>query len=333
MSFGHEKSLNENLPIVMKNELARGKYSMDLTERRLLYVAMSKIHPDDIEFGSVNFTLSEYMRLLEKNMQSETLKGGNTYTAIKSGCEALLKRIVKIQQGKIWTAFQWVSRARVDEGTGEISLKFHDEMKPYLLWMTEEVGFTKFLLKYALPLQSIYAQRFYEMFRGMVYDNNNSVVHRMKLDDLRAMLELENKYPNFNDLNRKVIEPAEREINGKTDLMISFKEIRSKARGKKITALNVHLQLKSALNTSWGSYMLWDPADLALKASQIASKRTGQNVDPDTLLIFKHEPLARLVSELKDESLDLSTIKNCQAFFVFKLHQWSDDLGMRQIKL
>jgi len=127
MSYGKEKQLNGNLPVVMKNELARGKYSMDLLERRLLYVAISKIHPDDIDFGTVTFTISEYIHLLEENMQEgKQLKSGQLYESIRTGCESLLKRIVKVQTGKRWMAFQWISKAIVDENTSEITLRFHD---------------------------------------------------------------------------------------------------------------------------------------------------------------------------------------------------------------
>jgi plasmid replication initiation protein len=331
MSYGKEKKLNGNLPVVMKNELARGKYSMDLTERRLLYVAMSKIHPDDIEFGTVTFTISEYIKLLEEKMQEgKQKKGGHTYNMIKTGCKSLLKRIVEIQTGKRWMAFQWVSKAIVDENTTEITLRFHDEMKPYLLWMVEEVGFTKFLLKYALPLQSIYAQRFYEIFRGMVYEGNQKIVYRTRLQDLKQLLDIGNKYPNFNDFKRKVLEPAEREINGKTDLQIAFKEIRSRARGRRIEALRFHVQLKAGMNPDWGNFLLWDKPDLADKIAEIAQKRKGQHVVSGSLLDFSHEALARLTYELRENIIDLHEIKNCQAFFAFKLDQWSDEIGIRQ---
>jgi plasmid replication initiation protein len=331
VSYGREKQLNGNLPVVMKNELARGKYSMDLTERRLLYVAMSKIHPDDMEFGTVTFTINEYIQLIENNMQEgKQSKGGHTYDLIKIGCKSLLKRIVEIQTGKRWMAFQWVSKAIVDENTTEITLRFHDEMKPYLLWMVEEVGFTKFLLKYALPLQSVYAQRFYEIFRGMVYEGKSKIVYRTSLQDLKQLLEIGDKYTLYGDFRRKVLEPAEREINGKTDLQIAFKEIKSRARGKRIEALNFHVQLKAGMNPDWGNFLLWDKSDLADKIAEIAQKRKGQQVIPDSLLGFSHEALARLTYELRENIIDLHEIKNCQAFFAFKLDQWSDELGIRQ---
>jgi plasmid replication initiation protein len=334
MSYGKQHELNGNLPIVMKNELARGKYSMDLTERRLLYVAMSKIHPDDIEFGTVTFTISEYIRLLESSMQEgKQQRGGPVYESVRSGCKSLLRRIVEIRTGKRWMGFQWVSKAIVDESTNEITLRFHDEMKPYLLWMVQEVGFTKFLLKYALPLQSVYAQRFYEIFRGMVYESRQTINYRIGLDEIKQLLDIGEKYPLYGNFRDKVLEPAEREINGKTDIQIAFKEIRSRARGKRIEAINFTVQLKAGMNPDWGNFLLWEPADLALKIAEIAMKRKGQHVDQEALLPFKHEALARLIYELRENIIDLHDIKNCQAFFMAKLNQWNDELGLRQQEL
>jgi len=203
-------------------------------------------------------------------------------------------------------------------------------MKPYLLWIVEEKGFTKFLLKYALPLQSVYAQLFYEMFRGMVYEGNRKIVYRTALQDIKQLLDIGDKYPNFNDFKRKVLEPAEREINGKTDLQIAFKEIRSRSRGKRIEALRFDVKLKAGMNPDWGNFLLWDKPDLADKIAEIAHKRKGQRVIPDPLLDFSHEALARLIYELRENIIDLHEIKNCQAFFAFKLDQWSDEIGIRQ---
>jgi len=99
MSYGNEKKLNGYLPVVMQNELARAKYSMELNERRLLYVAMSKINQHDTDFQTVTFSISEYINLLEKSMNDKKQqKGGKTYELIKEGCRNLLKRLVAFRE-------------------------------------------------------------------------------------------------------------------------------------------------------------------------------------------------------------------------------------------
>lgn len=334
MSFGNEKKLSGYLPVVMKNELTRAKYSMELNERRLLYVAMSKINPYDTDFQTVTFTISEYISLLEKSMNDEKQqKGGKTYELIKEGCKNLLKRLVEIQDGKKWTAFQWVSKATVNEETGEITLKFHDDMKPYLLYMLENKGFTKFLLKFALPLNSTYAQHFYEMFRGLVYERNERAVCKVQYSDLREKLVLGKKYPNYADFKRFILDIAEREINQKTDIYISFKEVRKKTKGRPIVAILVSVILKANMVHEWDRFMLWQKDDLLEKLYYLVERSKGQKLNLERLEKYSHESIARLTYEINEGKIDLLKINNHQGFIEWKLDQWQTDIGMDQISL
>ena len=335
MSYGNEKKLNGYLPVVMQNELARAKYSMDLNERRLLYVAMSKINQHDTDFQTVTFFISEYINLLEKSMNDKKQqKGGKTYELIKEGCRNLLKRLVEIQDGKKWTAFQWVSKAVVNEETGEITLKFHNDMKPYLLFMCENKGYTKFLLKFALPLNSTYSQRFYEMFRGLVFEDRGTAITRINLDELRTRLELKKEqYRNYADFKKRILDIATREINSKTDIYITFKEIRSRARGKKVEALNITIQLKSEMIHEWDTYMLWQKDDLLEKLAFLVERVKGQKIHTDLLEKYSHESIARLTYEINEGKIDLLKIQNHQSFIIWQLEQWQSDIGMNQIAL
>jgi len=136
-------------------------------------------------------------------------------------------------------------------------MQFNECMKPYLLELLENKGYTKFLLKFAMPLSSIYAQRFYEMFRCLVYEVQPKAVQRIDLQELRRRLEMpENKLKHFGLFKLKVLDIAEREINQKTDMYISFREIRKSGQGRAVEALYVSVILESDMVHEWDKYML-----------------------------------------------------------------------------
>lgn len=323
--------LSPYLPVVINNDLIRAKYSMDLSERRMLYVAMSKINPEDQQFNIISFTVSEYFELIEKSMENEKIsRGGKQYDIIKDGCRSLLRRLVEIQEGANWRVFQWCSRAEFNEDTSMISLKFHDDMKDYLLFMLENRGFTKFLLKYALPLSSTYAQRFYEMFRGLVYPGAGVSYMRVDIADLKERLDLTDRYPAYKDFRKRVLQTAESEINAKTDICISFKEIRHKTRGRPIEAINVTIQLKESMTHEWDRYLLWDKQDLLEKLRGMISKEIGQIIVVEDLENYQHQAVARLVYEISAGTVNLREVRNAKGFVAFMLNKYSDPTGIRE---
>jgi len=65
-----------------------------------------------------------------------------------------------------------------------------------------------------------------------------------KLEDFKRFLGIENKYPEFKDLNKKILKPAIKEINEKSDLYI-------KADFKKHLRKVTHIRFLALKNTSF----------------------------------------------------------------------------------
>ena len=333
----NEKKLNSNLPIVISNSLINGRQSMDLLERRLLYIALSKISQEDIakskyndiyeddwEFTPVYFSIREYITLMNntRGLEKETY-GGTVYAQIVEGCKKLMSRQVEISNGTEWVAWNWVTDARVSSNV--VRIQFHKNMKPFILWLKKDEGYTKFLLKYVLPLQTSYSQRFYEILRGVVYDGKPYGYKRIDLDDLRYMLGLYRTdkngrerliYPAYSNLKQRVLDPSVNEINLQSDIQVRYSEIK---KGKKVIALNFSVLLKSETNEPWIRFMLWEPMDIACKLAEIAQKRNRHIVVAEDLVKYSHVSLAKLIYGIQEEIIDLRLIHNCQAFFEYKL--------------
>lgn len=328
MSFGNEKKLSKYLPVVIGKDLAQARFSMELWERRLMYACMSKLKRPDEEFQMISFTISEIAKLLDLESLPAT-----EYQAIKKAAKKLITRIIEIDEKGKYEIYNWVSYFTLDKKTNEISMKFNEFLKPYLLELLENKGYTKFLLKFAMPLGSIFAQRFYEMFRCLVYEGQPKAVQKIDLQELRRRLEIEDKHKNFGQFRLKVLDIAEREINQKTDIFISFKEIRSRKQGRAVEALYVSVILKAEMVHEWDKYMLWQKDDLLEKLSQIVEKKKGQKLKTDQLEKYSHESIARLVYEILDGSINMLEINNHQNFIEWQLQKWQTEIGMNQLTL
>jgi plasmid replication initiation protein len=328
MSNGNEKKLSKYLPVVIGKDLAQARFTMELWERRLMYVCMSKLKRDDESFPIIKFKIAEMAKLLDEQSFSNT-----EYAAIKKSAKKLVTRIVEIDEKGKYEVYNWVSYFKLDTNQNEISMQFNEHMKPHLLDLIENKGYTKFLLKFAMPLGSIFAQRFYEMFRCMVYDGQPKAVKRVDLQELRKNLEVENKHKNFGQFRLKVLDTAEREINQKTDIYISFKEIRRHNQGRAVEALYVSVILKTDMVHEWDKYMLWQKDDLLEKLLHIVEKKKGQQLHTDQLEKYSHESIARLVFEIVDGKINMLEISNHQKFIEWQLEQWQTDLGMKQLRL
>lgn len=334
MRIKPKDKLDVDLAVVMSKKLAESRYTMSLTERRLVFIAMSKIHPDDVDFGSVSFSVPEYSKLLEQAGVGVG-RGDDLYQGIKDGSRALLSRLVEIETEDEWKAFQWMSISRIDKKEGRITLKFHEEMKPYLLYMLENRGYTKFLLRYALPLTSMYAVRFFELFHKEVWFDHP--VHRINMtpDEIRKFMEIsQGQYNRYVDLRRYVVDQAIKEINQKTDLMISAGQ--KKGFRNKVISLTFTIKLKANMTEGWEGLAKWDEADLAEAIEDLIRAYKGQKItvpvsNPSNPVY--RDSLAKFLWELREGTHNLSQIKNFQAWVTSRINACQDELDVRQTSI
>lgn len=334
MSYGNEKKLNKELQIVMTRQLAEGRYHMSLGERRLVYVAMSKISAEDEEFGTVTFSRAEYIELLRSC--GINIDRARFEDELKESARALLQRIVEVDHEGVWKAWQWMSKSEYDRNSGIVTVKFHDEMKPFLLFLAGNKGYTKFLLKFAMPLQSPYSVRFYEYMRGKVSEILPVTKCKLTLDEIRELMILEDKYSQYRDLKRRVIAQALKEINNKTDLNLTMREHRGRGKGSPVRSITFLIQLKLADQPQpWHRYMLYSEDDLDDEIILKIQQETGQKIGiAKSIPNSEHRKSAkaRLLFELINGKHNLTQVKYAEGFVKYLIGEYSqDDVGIRQL--
>lgn len=222
--------------IVKHNKIIEGKYNMTTTEIKIIAKLTSLINKDDDDF-------KEYV-FISKNLLDELNLGKENYTALEESINKLISRRIEIEQEnkkkKLVTTFLSSCMYDNTENESKVILRYDPQLKPYFLQLGEH--FTKYYLENVLELNSFYAIRIYELCKQ--YERLRERVIQVEI--LKEILEIEEKYKKYNDFKKKVLEIAKREINEKTDITISFEEIKT---GRKVTAIMFLISAKKEIKS------------------------------------------------------------------------------------
>lgn len=226
-----------DMEIYKRNDMIqKGRHELTLQEQRCVLYAISKIKPEDSVFQEYTFELSDFYKLC--GLQ------GDSYTDLKSILVGLKQKTWWVETAPdVESTVSWFNKVRTNKKSGTVTVRFDDDMMPYLLELTKNNQYyTHYQLKYILPMKSQYAIRLYELLKS--YQRNNYEWF-FEIDTLKKQLNCEN-YKDFYDFRRWVLEPAVAEINEFTDIKIAWEPVKERRKvvrvtfymvGKKKTAL------------------------------------------------------------------------------------------------
>ena len=215
--------------IVKHNNFVEAKYNLTLTELKIIAKLSSMIQKEDDDITCYKFSLQKLLE--ELNLSSEN------YTHLIDSLDRLLTRIIIIKRLDsntfLKTTFLSSAEYFLDDSTVELS--FDKKLKSYLLQLKN--NFTMYQFENVVALSSVYAIRIYELCKQ--YEKIKERI--IDVVQLKKILEIEDKYKKYNDFKKKVLEIAEREINEKTDIHISFEEIKT---SRKVTSIKFNIEKK-----------------------------------------------------------------------------------------
>lgn len=203
----------QNKNVVMANTLTRSAQRLSLAEKRMLFAAIAKMGG---RFGEVKITAVEYAETFD-------LPPNQAYEQLKKTAKNFLQRYFTLVEpdedgkGKIVWHIGWTTKIGYHDGQGFVALKFSEEIVPYLCELTGK--FTKYKLKQACALRSIYSWRLLEQFEqfqstGELMISVEKFCHAMEATDKQKA--------NFGKLRTQIIEPAIKELCEKDNWLIGF---------------------------------------------------------------------------------------------------------------
>jgi len=196
--------------VTQSNKLIEASHTLTLNEKRLVLAAASLIDPRKPlpKDGYLTIRADAFAKVFGLDVN-------NAYEALDDAASRLFERdIRRYSKGKIVERLRWVFHVKYKEGQGCVELGFSPTILPHLTMLNRE--FTSYQLKQIGNLSSFYAVRLYELMSQFLKLGQRECT----LDQLRQMLDLGEKYPNVKDMRKRVLDPALKELNAGTDLMV-----------------------------------------------------------------------------------------------------------------
>lgn len=163
--------------------------------------------------------------------------GGNNYKYLKNACKTIVRRAINILPDND-SGFRYrnvVSMAAYSpiENPSEIIVQFNPYIVPYIINMfkRDSDGYTKILLRYSLPIRSLYSVRLYEY----LLRNKHKKKMLISLKDLRKILGVPNTaYIMWSEFDRNVLKLAQKNMKKYTNLIFEY---HGKRASRKITSI------------------------------------------------------------------------------------------------
>lgn len=227
--MGRQKQLELGAPsnkvVAKANDLIRARHSLSTMEQRVFVMMVAKLSRES-EFPVQEVPISEIA-------DTSDIDGSNVYRKAQDICDNLVDQTVDIHDrsdegNRRYTTYSCFSMCQYEEGKGVIRAKFNEDMRPFLLELKRR--FTLYLVTVFLRLRSKYSTQIYELLKMRQGISNL----RMSVEEFRRTLGLEDKYKEFAQMKRRVIEQARGELKERADIYFTYRVIRDGRRAEAI---------------------------------------------------------------------------------------------------
>jgi plasmid replication initiation protein len=243
--------LMNNLIVYKDNYLVEASYKLTLIEQRLMLYCISKLNPKEPQQKQV-ISVESFIK------QFPDIKPNNAYTQIKNAIDNLYERSIKVKDPAVTKKFRWIQSAEYRDYEGTATVEFSNAVMPYLCQLEKQ--FTNYQLRNISAFKRVYSIRLYELLTQY-----RSLKSRMiRVVDLRIALQLEDKYKDYKELRKQVIDPSINEINAKSDLKVEYIPIR---KGRSIESLEFYIEVDTQIK------MLENQKKVKLLQKQIKAKK------------------------------------------------------------
>jgi plasmid replication initiation protein len=230
------------------NRLAEARYELTAREQKLLLYVIAMIEPEDDELKRYVVNVAEFAELarLDKDHLYQELR--DLAQSLKRKPLVIPNHFDGITGRYVDLVTSWFDTAMIARtGAGYFAVTISADLKGYLLQVKRE--FFRFRLFQVMQMRSSYAIRLYQWLKRWEFRHGMEVsvaelrihIGATGVDERGKPKENLVLYPDF---KRRAIRPAIEEINKRTDLRVSFSEI--KANGSKAVE---RLRFKISSNT------------------------------------------------------------------------------------
>lgn len=216
--------------------IQHARYKLTPREMKLILYMASLIRPEDSDFETYLVPVTEIESVLKAD---EDKKHGSFYERLDDLLDSVTSKKITfptdfvLEGVRLRGHINWVAGAvpkSNEDGVLCVEFGFSPQMKPFMLGLKER--FTRFELMEVARMKSSFSIRLFQMCKAYYYENirhgRNTMTVGVK--ELKARLGIQNKYPDFRNFRRKVLDVAKDEINEKTRLNVELEYLRKSRR-------------------------------------------------------------------------------------------------------
>lgn len=222
---------NKDLEVFQANKFIESRQSYGVNEKRLLSTLISFVKPTDKELAEYELSIKDWAKLLG-------ISPKGLYGVADEITTALMMKIVAIKDPIALKFEKWhvLDTAKYDEGV--LTLRLDKRMNDIFLELQATKNFTHYELAEFVSLTSVHAQRIYELVKQ--YQHSKHRKRTIEITELKMMLGIENKYPQFKEFRKYVLNVAIKQIEGKTNLRYKWRGIKKGRSYSKIEFYEIH---------------------------------------------------------------------------------------------
>lgn len=211
----------ENKNMKVSNALLDACYRPEsLYQMRLMLAAIAQIKDDQKITTSTEFEVTaEGMA----DLIGMTDQSGSLYDHLKRATDELSRMTIKVKEyrdgrkrQKRYSRINVTSICHYEEGTARVIIQFGAHFVPYVADLRER--YKLYSLQVAMRMRSSYGIRLYEQCLRWSFRKEWEV----SVGEFREMMGLQDQYPAIDNLKRRVIDPAMRDVNECTEFRIRF---------------------------------------------------------------------------------------------------------------
>lgn len=233
---------NTDLVVVKSNRLVEACYRLDLTELRVVMLAVVIARELDVLTEGPDRNDCKPFKVDVKRFAEffPSMEEKSIYGQVKKAVQSLHRKIISylevIEGNEVLREIHWFEMAGYNKQKGYVDLQFSRPVVPFISRLTKE--FTEYRLEKIGMLTSAHAVRLYEI----LFQYLKAGKREIEIAWLKKTLVLEDdEYPSVYELKRRVIDSSVAQINQLTDLEVSYINVKH---GRNVIALDFTIRMK-----------------------------------------------------------------------------------------
>lgn len=205
--------------IVKDNVLINASYTLDLTEQRLILLAILEARATNVS-TDMDLTIHAESYINHFHVHRNT-----AYKVLREACKSLFDRRFSYEKLTAKNNIEvvtsrWVQRVSYVENEALVRIKFSDDVVPLITNL--EKHFTSYELEQVSSLSSVYAVRLYEV---LIAWRSVGRVAMIELQELRSRLGVEpHEYQKMTNFKSRVLDVAIAQINEHTNIKAEYEQ-------------------------------------------------------------------------------------------------------------